>query len=115
IFTAYVFLINYIEASLILILGLQLKLFLHSLEGIPLWKCHFARQNARVQFFEALQEVLEKLQSKQMPAYEKKLGWVPMCDADAGQQCAVRKGARIGKLCECPRGTSCNFSILKCF
>ncbi|XP_023991539.1 cocaine- and amphetamine-regulated transcript protein [Salvelinus sp. IW2-2015] len=67
------------------------------------------------ELFEALQEVLEKLQSKQMPAYEKKLGWVPMCDADAGQQCAVRKGARIGKLCECPRGTSCNFSILKCF
>lgn len=27
---------------------------------------------------------------------------------DAGEQCAVRKGARIGKLCDCPRGTSCN-------
>ncbi|XP_010869671.1 cocaine- and amphetamine-regulated transcript protein [Esox lucius] len=65
------------------------------------------------ELFDALQEVLEKLKNKQTPSYEKKLGWVPMCDA--GQQCAVRKGARIGKLCECPRGTSCNFTVLKCF
>ncbi|KAH0628046.1 hypothetical protein JD844_008716 [Phrynosoma platyrhinos] len=33
---------------------------------------------------------------------------------DAGEQCAVRKGARIGKLCDCPRGTSCNTFLLKC-
>ncbi|KAG2464089.1 CART protein, partial [Polypterus senegalus] len=64
------------------------------------------------ELIEALQEVLEKLKSKRMPSAEKKLGWVPSCDA--GEQCAVRKGARIGKLCNCPRGTSCNFYILKC-
>ncbi|XP_018601386.2 cocaine- and amphetamine-regulated transcript protein [Scleropages formosus] len=64
------------------------------------------------ELIEALQEVLEKLKNKQMPSAEKKLGWVPSCDA--GEQCAIRKGARIGKLCNCPRGTSCNFSILKC-
>ncbi|XP_012678645.1 cocaine- and amphetamine-regulated transcript protein [Clupea harengus] len=61
---------------------------------------------------DALQEVLEKLRNKQMPTTEKKLGWVPSCDA--GEQCAVRKGARIGKLCSCPRGTSCSFNVLKC-
>uniref|UniRef100_A0AAQ6IIE3 Cocaine- and amphetamine-regulated transcript protein n=1 Tax=Anabas testudineus TaxID=64144 RepID=A0AAQ6IIE3_ANATE len=61
---------------------------------------------------EALQEVLEKLKSKQLPSSEKKLGWLPSCDA--GEQCALRKGARIGKLCGCPRGTICNFSVLKC-
>uniref|UniRef100_A0A803VK05 Cocaine- and amphetamine-regulated transcript protein n=1 Tax=Ficedula albicollis TaxID=59894 RepID=A0A803VK05_FICAL len=61
---------------------------------------------------EALQEVLEKLKSKRGPHYEKKFGQVPMCDA--GEQCAVRKGARIGKLCDCPRGTSCNSFLLKC-
>ncbi|KAM3871426.1 cocaine- and amphetamine-regulated transcript protein-like [Diretmus argenteus] len=60
---------------------------------------------------EALQEVLEKLRNKEMPS-EKKLGWLPSCDA--GEQCAVRKGARIGTLCGCPRGTSCNFYVLKC-
>ncbi|NXD28098.1 CART protein, partial [Spelaeornis formosus] len=61
---------------------------------------------------EALQEVLEKLKSKRGPHYEKKFGQVPLCDA--GEQCAVRKGARIGKLCDCPRGTSCNSFLLKC-
>uniref|UniRef100_A0A8D0G4M7 Cocaine- and amphetamine-regulated transcript protein n=1 Tax=Sphenodon punctatus TaxID=8508 RepID=A0A8D0G4M7_SPHPU len=64
------------------------------------------------ELIEALQEVLEKLKSKRLPLYEKKYGQVPMCDA--GEQCAVRKGARIGKLCDCPRGTSCNSFLLKC-
>ncbi|XP_043934983.1 cocaine- and amphetamine-regulated transcript protein-like [Protopterus annectens] len=64
------------------------------------------------EMIEALQEVLEKLKNKRMPSSEKRLGWVPSCDA--GEQCAVRKGSRIGKLCNCPRGTSCNFYILKC-
>ncbi|XP_006081412.1 cocaine- and amphetamine-regulated transcript protein [Myotis yumanensis] len=64
------------------------------------------------ELIEALQEVLKKLKSKRIPLYEKKYGQVPMCDA--GEQCAVRKGARIGKLCDCPRGTSCNSFLLKC-
>ncbi|XP_053910830.1 cocaine- and amphetamine-regulated transcript protein [Cuculus canorus] len=64
------------------------------------------------ELIEALQEVLEKLKSKRVPHFEKKFGQVPMCDA--GEQCAVRKGARIGKLCDCPRGTSCNSFLLKC-
>uniref|UniRef100_A0AAY4EVE8 Cocaine- and amphetamine-regulated transcript protein n=1 Tax=Denticeps clupeoides TaxID=299321 RepID=A0AAY4EVE8_9TELE len=61
---------------------------------------------------EALQEVLERLKNTEKPPAEKKLGWVPSCDA--GEPCAVRKGARIGKLCACPRGTSCSFSVMKC-
>ncbi|KAM4574565.1 cocaine- and amphetamine-regulated transcript protein-like [Fundulus diaphanus] len=64
------------------------------------------------ELIEALQEVLEKLRNKQLPSLEKKLGWLPPCDA--GEQCAVRKGARVGKLCGCPRGTLCNFTVLKC-
>uniref|UniRef100_A0A8C3S059 Cocaine- and amphetamine-regulated transcript protein n=1 Tax=Chelydra serpentina TaxID=8475 RepID=A0A8C3S059_CHESE len=61
---------------------------------------------------EALQEVLEKLKTERLPSIEKKLGSVPSCDA--GEPCAVRKGARIGRFCNCPRGTACNFYILKC-
>ncbi|KAF1400561.1 Cocaine- and amphetamine-regulated transcript protein, partial [Spheniscus humboldti] len=61
---------------------------------------------------EALQEVLEKLGSRELPAVEKRLSWVPSCEP--GEPCAVRKGARIGKLCSCPRGTACNLFILKC-
>ncbi|KAF7659661.1 hypothetical protein LDENG_00294200 [Lucifuga dentata] len=64
------------------------------------------------QLLGALQEVLEKLQAKKNPSWEKKFGQVPMCDV--GEQCAVRKGARIGKLCDCPRGAFCNFYLLKC-
>ncbi|KAM5194212.1 cocaine- and amphetamine-regulated transcript protein [Mantella aurantiaca] len=64
------------------------------------------------ELIDALQEVLEKLKSKRLPLFEKKYGQVPMCDA--GEQCAVRKGARIGKLCDCPRRTSCNTFLLKC-
>ncbi|KAE8618018.1 hypothetical protein XENTR_v10009253 [Xenopus tropicalis] len=60
----------------------------------------------------ALQEVLEKLQNKRIPSWEKKFGQVPVCDV--GEQCAVRKASRIGKLCNCPRGAVCNFFLLKC-
>lgn len=38
----------------------------------------------------------------------------PLSQCDVGEQCAVRKGARIGKLCDCPRGALCNFYLLKC-
>ncbi|XP_027765843.1 cocaine- and amphetamine-regulated transcript protein-like [Empidonax traillii] len=61
---------------------------------------------------EVLQEVLEKLGTRDPPALEKRLSWVPSCEP--GEPCAVRRGARIGKLCSCPRGTSCNLFILKC-
>ncbi|XP_060890670.1 cocaine- and amphetamine-regulated transcript protein-like [Labrus mixtus] len=64
------------------------------------------------ELIEALQEVLEKLKSQQLPPSEKKLCLLPACDA--GEQCAVRKGSRFGKLCGCPAGTVCNFSVLKC-
>ncbi|KAG5274108.1 hypothetical protein AALO_G00159270 [Alosa alosa] len=64
------------------------------------------------QLLGALQEVLEKLQTKRVNPWEKKFGKVPTCDV--GEQCAVRKGARIGKMCDCPRGALCNFFLLKC-
>ncbi|XP_026793056.1 cocaine- and amphetamine-regulated transcript protein-like [Pangasianodon hypophthalmus] len=61
---------------------------------------------------EALQAVLEKLKNKQLPNTAKKFGQLPSCDA--GEQCAARKGARVGKLCGCPLGTTCDFFIMKC-
>uniref|UniRef100_A0A8C4XPC3 Cocaine- and amphetamine-regulated transcript protein n=1 Tax=Falco tinnunculus TaxID=100819 RepID=A0A8C4XPC3_FALTI len=61
---------------------------------------------------EVLQELLEKLGSPELPALEKRLSWVPSCQP--GEPCAVRRGARIGKLCSCPRGTACNLFLLKC-
>ncbi|XP_033847730.1 cocaine- and amphetamine-regulated transcript protein-like [Periophthalmus magnuspinnatus] len=67
---------------------------------------------AEKQLLGELQEVLEKLQAKRLPHWEKKYGQVPTCDL--GESCAVRKGARIGKLCDCPHGALCNFFLLKC-
>lgn len=101
---------------------------------------------------ETLQEVLEKLGSRELPTVEKRLSWVPLVQlgwgvaqggsdpplqldaagggvgvqrrggradgavpqCEAGEPCAVRRGARFGKLCSCPRGTACNLFILKC-
>ncbi|XP_034444167.1 cocaine- and amphetamine-regulated transcript 2 [Hippoglossus hippoglossus] len=60
----------------------------------------------------ALHEVLEKLQTKRINPWEKKHGQVPSCDL--GEHCAIRKGSRIGKMCDCPRGAFCNFFLLKC-
>ncbi|XP_053906226.1 cocaine- and amphetamine-regulated transcript protein [Cuculus canorus] len=61
---------------------------------------------------EALQEVLEKLGNRELPAVETRLSWVPLCQP--GEPCAVRRGVRIGKRCSCPRSTTCNLVTLRC-
>ncbi|XP_035521361.1 cocaine- and amphetamine-regulated transcript 2 [Morone saxatilis] len=70
---------------------------------------HYSNSN---RLLGALHEVLEKLQTKRINPWEKKYGQVPSCDL--GEHCAVRKGSRIGKMCDCPRGAFCNFFLLKC-
>ncbi|NWV34427.1 CART protein, partial [Grantiella picta] len=73
------------------------------------------RSREQPELAEMLQEVLEGLGSREKnptPGLEKRLSWVPWCER--GEPCAVRRGARIGKLCSCPRGTSCNLFVLKC-
>ncbi|XP_066577532.1 cocaine- and amphetamine-regulated transcript protein-like [Amia ocellicauda] len=59
-----------------------------------------------------LQEVLEKLQNKRLVTWEKKLSRLPRCNL--GDSCSVKKGARFGKLCDCPSGAKCNYFFLKC-
>ncbi|KAK6476892.1 cocaine- and amphetamine-regulated mRNA protein-like [Huso huso] len=60
---------------------------------------------------EAMEELLGKFQSR-FPSYEKKAGTIPLCDV--GDRCAVKQGPRIGKLCDCARGSTCNSFLLKC-
>ncbi|XP_070587560.1 cocaine- and amphetamine-regulated transcript protein-like [Erythrolamprus reginae] len=64
------------------------------------------------ELLDELQEVLDKLQHKKVSHWEKKFNQVPKCSF--GDPCAVRKGPRIGKLCDCPRRASCNAFLLKC-
>ncbi|XP_073495309.1 cocaine- and amphetamine-regulated transcript protein-like [Phyllobates terribilis] len=60
----------------------------------------------------ALGELLEYNQDRAM-AVEKKAVQVPRCDM--GERCAMKHGPRIGKLCDCLRGASCNSFMLRCY
>ncbi|NXJ96490.1 CART protein, partial [Corythaixoides concolor] len=93
-------------SGLILLGTAEPVLGLRSAESLP------GQSQEETELVEVLQEVLEKLGSRELPAVEKRLSWVPSCEP--GEPCAVRRGARIGKLCSCPRGTACNLFILKC-
>ncbi|KPP61736.1 hypothetical protein Z043_120133 [Scleropages formosus] len=34
---------------------------------------------------------------------------------DVGERCAMKHGPRIGRLCDCLRGTACNSFFLRCY
>ncbi|XP_067829333.1 cocaine- and amphetamine-regulated transcript protein-like [Heptranchias perlo] len=68
--------------------------------------------SAEKELFEAMEDILGKIQNSRFSSYEKKAGQIPMCDI--GDRCAVKQGPRIGKLCDCARGTTCNSFLLKC-
>ncbi|KAG8440577.1 hypothetical protein GDO86_006358 [Hymenochirus boettgeri] len=59
---------------------------------------------------EAMEELLEKFQDR-YPSNQKR-AQIPLCDV--GERCAVKQGPRIGKLCDCSRGSTCNTFLLKC-
>ncbi|XP_029354891.1 cocaine- and amphetamine-regulated transcript-like [Echeneis naucrates] len=61
-----------------------------------------------------LVEVLEALlgrMNNRISSTEKR-GSIPLCGM--GDRCAMKFGPRIGKLCDCTRGASCNSFLLKC-
>uniref|UniRef100_UPI00398F5374 cocaine- and amphetamine-regulated transcript protein-like n=1 Tax=Pristiophorus japonicus TaxID=55135 RepID=UPI00398F5374 len=68
--------------------------------------------SAEKELFEAMEDILGRIQNTRFSSYEKKAGQIPMCDI--GDRCAVKQGPRIGKLCDCARGTTCNSFLLKC-
>ncbi|KAM4690231.1 cocaine- and amphetamine-regulated transcript protein-like [Rhinophrynus dorsalis] len=74
-----------------------------------------SRENRRIvekELLVELQDVLDKLQTKRISNWETKLNRVPQCTK--GDMCAVKRGPRIGKLCNCPITTTCNYFFLKC-
>ncbi|XP_040045200.1 cocaine- and amphetamine-regulated transcript 4 [Gasterosteus aculeatus] len=60
---------------------------------------------------EALQGVLDEGDTRL--SVEKKASVIPRCDV--GERCAMKHGPRIGRLCDCLRGTACNTFFLRCY
>ncbi|XP_029104353.1 cocaine- and amphetamine-regulated transcript 4 [Scleropages formosus] len=61
---------------------------------------------------EALGGLLEGEQDHRI-FLEKKASVIPRCDV--GERCAMKHGPRIGRLCDCLRGTACNSFFLRCY
>ncbi|XP_078525019.1 cocaine- and amphetamine-regulated transcript protein-like [Lissotriton helveticus] len=61
---------------------------------------------------DALEELLENNQDNRL-SVEKKASMLPRCDV--GERCALKHGPRIGKLCDCLRGASCNTFLMRCY
>ncbi|XP_054461639.1 cocaine- and amphetamine-regulated transcript 4 [Anoplopoma fimbria] len=62
---------------------------------------------------EALQGFLDEADSSVGLSVEKKASVIPRCDV--GERCAMKHGPRIGRLCDCLRGTACNTFFLRYF
>ncbi|XP_071778388.1 cocaine- and amphetamine-regulated transcript 4 [Centroberyx gerrardi] len=62
---------------------------------------------------EALQDLLQEADSRIGLSVEKKASVIPRCDV--GERCAMKHGPRIGRLCDCLRGTACNTFFLRCY
>ncbi|XP_059205870.1 cocaine- and amphetamine-regulated transcript 4 [Centropristis striata] len=63
---------------------------------------------------EALQGFLDEADSSSVAlSVEKKASVIPRCDV--GERCAMKHGPRIGRLCDCLRGTACNTFFLRCY
>uniref|UniRef100_UPI0037E97667 cocaine- and amphetamine-regulated transcript-like n=1 Tax=Semicossyphus pulcher TaxID=241346 RepID=UPI0037E97667 len=59
---------------------------------------------------EAVENLLSRIHSR-VSSTEKR-GSIPLCGM--GDRCAMKFGPRIGKLCDCGRGSNCNSYLLKC-
>ncbi|KAM3595963.1 uncharacterized protein V6R79_006011 [Siganus canaliculatus] len=62
---------------------------------------------------DALQSFLDDADSSAALSVEKKASVIPRCDV--GERCAMKHGPRIGRLCDCLRGTACNSFFLRCY
>ncbi|KAM9385373.1 LOW QUALITY PROTEIN: cocaine- and amphetamine-regulated transcript 4 [Pholidichthys leucotaenia] len=61
---------------------------------------------------EALQGFLDQSDDRVGLSVEK-TSVIPRCDV--GERCAMKHGPRIGRLCDCLRGTACNTFFLRCY
>ncbi|KAG7317081.1 hypothetical protein KOW79_019379 [Hemibagrus wyckioides] len=61
---------------------------------------------------EALENLLEGDGDNQI-GLDKRASIIPRCDV--GERCALKHGPRIGRLCDCMRGSACNTFFLRCY
>uniref|UniRef100_W5UAI4 Cocaine-and amphetamine-regulated transcript protein n=1 Tax=Ictalurus punctatus TaxID=7998 RepID=W5UAI4_ICTPU len=61
---------------------------------------------------EALESLLDGDGDNQK-AMDKRASIIPRCDV--GERCAMKHGPRIGRLCDCMRGSACNTFFLRCY
>ncbi|KAK2836471.1 hypothetical protein Q7C36_014340 [Tachysurus vachellii] len=59
---------------------------------------------------EALESLLEGDNQIEL---DKRASIIPRCDV--GERCAMKHGPRIGRLCDCMRGSACNTFFLRCY
>ncbi|XP_051997995.1 cocaine- and amphetamine-regulated transcript-like [Xyrauchen texanus] len=68
-----------------------------------------SQQEAEKDLVEAMAALLGRHQTH-LPSTEKR----GIAQCAMGSRCAMRLGPRIGKLCDCGRGSNCNSFLLKC-
>ncbi|XP_075881551.1 cocaine- and amphetamine-regulated transcript 4 [Nelusetta ayraudi] len=61
----------------------------------------------------AVQLLLQQVDGGVSLSLEKRGSVIPRCDI--GERCAMKHGPRIGRLCDCLRGTACNTFFLRCY
>uniref|UniRef100_A0A3B3QV79 Si:ch211-191i18.4 n=1 Tax=Paramormyrops kingsleyae TaxID=1676925 RepID=A0A3B3QV79_9TELE len=91
-------------------------------EDLPVERVDIEEQ--KNEMMDVLHNVLEKLKKNQS-VLERKFRRLPgVCSrlrrriktilCNVGNFCSVKKGARHGQICKCPRGSKCNYFFLKC-
>nr|XP_055065401.1 cocaine- and amphetamine-regulated transcript-like isoform X1 [Misgurnus anguillicaudatus] len=80
-------------------------------EELALDDPQLTQQETEKDLIEAMTALLGRYQNQNYPPSTEKRG-IPQCAV--GSRCALKFGPRIGKLCECGRGSNCNSFLLKC-
>ncbi|KAL1258512.1 hypothetical protein QQF64_009089 [Cirrhinus molitorella] len=62
---------------------------------------------------QVLQRVLEQLQQRRTSSWMmRNHSRIPRCSV--GDVCVLKKGSRVGQLCECPQSSRCSMFFHKC-
>ncbi|KAJ8377914.1 hypothetical protein AAFF_G00250650 [Aldrovandia affinis] len=80
--------------------------------GLSSQEAHSQMEHITRDLAEALEGLMDNAQDNRI-LLEKKASVIPRCDV--GERCAMKHGPRIGRLCDCLRGSACNTFFLRCY